>query len=122
MDEISVDSTNCPSSQYSSASCEQSNSSSSSEGGSKLVVTFIDLLLDILHQNLPELEQMVDNSVTAVARQALQWRVSNAKHFIEDWKWRLSVLQRLQPLSEHSWNWRQALTILRAAPSKLLNL
>ncbi|KAJ0971286.1 hypothetical protein J5N97_019245 [Dioscorea zingiberensis] len=122
MDEISVDLTNSVSLQYYSASCEQPDFSSSCEGGNKLVATFIGLLLDILHQNLPELEQILDNGVATVGRQALEWRVSNARHSIEDWKWRLSVLQRLQPLSEHSWNWRQALTILRAAPSKLLNL
>ncbi|KAL1060150.1 hypothetical protein V6Z11_1Z121800 [Gossypium hirsutum] len=55
-------------------------------------------------------------------RQALEWRISMGKRFIEDWEWRLSILQRLLPLSERPWSWKEALTILRAAPSKLLSL
>lgn len=101
-----------------------SDISNSSDGGTKVVVYFTGLLLDILHQNLPsagpELERMLKSS--GVAEQALDWRISNAKRFIEDWEWRLSILQRLLPLSERRWSWKEALAILRAAPSKLLNL
>ncbi|KAK9698114.1 hypothetical protein RND81_08G083600 [Saponaria officinalis] len=55
-------------------------------------------------------------------KQALDWRISNARSFIDDWQWRLSVLQKLLPLPELKWGWKEALAVLRAAPSKLLNL
>ncbi|XP_052210694.1 uncharacterized protein LOC127813651 [Diospyros lotus] len=94
------------------------------DGGNKMVVSFTGLLLDILRQNLPSIEQ--DNalmgSVPTDAIQVLDWRILNAKRFIEDWDWRLSILQRFLPLSERQWRWKEALTVLRAAPSKLLNL
>ncbi|XP_059645057.1 uncharacterized protein LOC132286709 isoform X2 [Cornus florida] len=96
------------------------------EAGNKMVVSFIGLLLEILHQNLPsavfETENMFNGNISTDGIQALEWRIKDAKHFIEDWEWRLSILQRLLPLSERQWRWKEALTILRAAPSKLLNL
>ncbi|XP_072966910.1 uncharacterized protein [Typha angustifolia] len=99
---------------------------SSSEGGNKMVISFAGLLLDILRHNLPatgpETEHMLNTGLENAGRQALEWRLSNARHFIEDWDWRLSILQRLRPLSERQWSWKEALVILRAAPSKLLNL
>lgn len=99
---------------------------STDEGGNKLVMTFTGLLLDILRHTLPssitELENAINEDLTVGGRQALEWRVSIANRFIEEWEWRLSILQRLLPLSERQWRWKEALTVLRAAPSKILNL
>ncbi|KAJ9183451.1 hypothetical protein P3X46_007302 [Hevea brasiliensis] len=95
------------------------------EGGNKLVISFTGLLLDILRRNLPPgtiEEHALNDTMNTGGRQALEWRISIAKHFIEDWQWRLSILQRLLPLCERQWRWKEALTVLRAAPSKLLNL
>lgn len=96
-----------------------------SEGGNAMAVSFSGLILDILRLNLPSAldeENTMNGNVPADAQQALEWRLVNAKRFIEDWEWRLSVLQRLLPLSDRQWRWEEALTVLRAAPSKLLNL
>ncbi|XP_047319786.1 uncharacterized protein LOC124923854 [Impatiens glandulifera] len=96
----------------------------SSGGGNKMAVSFIRLLLDILHQNLPlsVFEQQNPGPIPSDGIQVMEWRVSKARSFIEDWRWRLSILQRLLPLSEHQWRWKEALAILRAAPSQLLNV
>ncbi|KAL5975524.1 hypothetical protein ACLOJK_019848 [Asimina triloba] len=132
MDGVSVNSTHCESSSsyselpFMSSAREEPDLISSCGGGNQFVVSFTGLLLDILRHNLssvgPELEQMLNNGIVSAGKQALEWRVSNAMHFIEDWEWRLSILQCLLPLSERSWSWKEALAILRAAPSKLLNL
>lgn len=94
--------------------------------GNEMVVSFTKLLLKILQQNLPlavpEQESSLNPHVSANQRQALEWRSIHAKRFIEDWEWRLSILQCLLPLSDRQWSWKEALTVLRAAPSKLLNL
>ncbi|XP_015874187.3 uncharacterized protein LOC107411162 isoform X1 [Ziziphus jujuba] len=99
---------------------------STDAGGNKLVMSFTGLLLEILRHTLPssvtELENASNDGLSVGGRQALEWRVSTANRFIEEWEWRLSILQRLLPLSERQWRWKEALTILRAAPSKLLNL
>lgn len=91
-----------------------------------MVISFTGLLLDILRHNIPssmiELENTLDDGVSTTSRQALEWRISISKRFIEEWEWRLSILQHLLPLSERQWRWKEALTVLRAAPSKLLNL
>ena len=96
------------------------------EGGNKLVMSFTGLLLDVLRHSLSssvtDLENAINEDLTLGGRQALEWRVSIANRFIEEWEWRLSILQRLLPLSERQWRWKEALTVLRAAPSKLLNL
>ncbi|CAL0305695.1 unnamed protein product [Lupinus luteus] len=96
------------------------------EGGNKVVISFTGLLLEILRHNIPssviELENMLDEGLSTASRQALEWRISISKRFIEEWEWRLSILQHLLPLSERQWRWKEALTVLRAAPSKLLNL
>uniref|UniRef100_A0A7N0VLB1 ZFYVE26-like TPR repeats domain-containing protein n=1 Tax=Kalanchoe fedtschenkoi TaxID=63787 RepID=A0A7N0VLB1_KALFE len=100
-----------------------SDDMTSCETGNTVVVAFTGMLLDIMYHNLPAaaVEQAIDTDVTGV-KQSLHWRVTMAKQFIEDWRWRLSILQRLLPLSERNWSWKEALTVLRAAPSKLLNL
>lgn len=125
MDEVSIDVAHVEPCKNHRASRELPNLSSV-EGGNKTVVSFTGMLLGILHHNLPaagpELERLLSSDTAAAGRQALEWRLSHAKHFIEDWEWRLSILERLQPLSERSWSWKEASVILRAAPSKLLNL
>ncbi|XP_010249786.1 PREDICTED: uncharacterized protein LOC104592245 [Nelumbo nucifera] len=132
MDDISLNMERCasaqsyPESPYMSI-WDQTDPSTICERGNKMVVSFTGFLLEILHHNLPsgagfEQDHMLSSGVTTEGKQAMDWRVSNAEHFIEDWEWRLSILQRLLPLSERQWSWKEALTILRAAPSKLLNL
>ena len=97
-----------------------------SEGGNKMVISFTELLLDILHRNVPssvaELQHAQIDGINTSGRQALEWRVSIANRFIEEWEWRLSILQQLLPLTDRQWRWKEALTVLRAAPSTLLNL
>ncbi|KAG6770661.1 hypothetical protein POTOM_026350 [Populus tomentosa] len=129
MDDISLNLTHCASpgsNSESSSTCAWDHTDVTfCEGGKEMVISFTGLLLDILHRNLPPglIEEHTTNDGMSIdGRQALEWRISIARHFIEDWQWRLSVLQRLLPLSERQWGWKEALTVLRAAPSKLLNL
>ena len=130
MDDLSLNLTHCVSPERDSKSCYthawKNNDPTPCDGGNKMVISFMGTLLDILNRNLPsaviELEQALSEDVIMGGRQALEWRVSIAKRFIEEWEWRLSTLQRLLPLSERQWRWKEALTVLRAAPSKLLNL
>uniref|UniRef100_A0A0E0FP00 ZFYVE26-like TPR repeats domain-containing protein n=1 Tax=Oryza nivara TaxID=4536 RepID=A0A0E0FP00_ORYNI len=87
------------------------------------VTSFVGLLLDILRHNLMlDMDNQSSMGLSPAGRQALEWRFKHAKHSIEDLDWRLSVLQRLPPLSERQWSWKEALVLLRAAPSKLLNV
>lgn len=94
--------------------------------GNEMVVSFTGQVLDILRHQLPlsvdDLDNSLDGRIVTSGKQALESRILKAKQFIEDWEWRLSVLQRLLPLSERQWRWKEALTVLRAAPSTLLNL
>lgn len=130
MDNMSANLMHCESrgsdSKLSNACSSENSFSTRSEGENKMVISFTSLLLDILRQNIPssvvELENKLDGSVSTTSRQALEWRMSMSKRFIEEWEWRLSILQHLLPLSELQWRWKEALTVLRAAPSKLLNL
>ncbi|AEC07743.1 zinc finger FYVE domain protein [Arabidopsis thaliana] len=96
------------------------------EGEKEIVISFTKQLLDVLRRNLPshpiEQECQLDGNYSTDGRQALEWRVSMAKRFIEDCEWRLSVMQHLLPLSERQWGLKEVLSILRAAPEKLLNL
>ncbi|XP_077246440.1 zinc finger FYVE domain protein isoform X2 [Tasmannia lanceolata] len=131
MDAVYVNLTPCTSSGTISeslyvSSSEQPDLSASHGGENTMVVSFTGLLLDILRNNLPsvglEIEHVLNSSIGTAGKLALEWRATNAKRFIEDWEWRLSILQRLLPLSERNWSWKEALAVLRAAPSKLLNL
>ncbi|XP_058202196.1 uncharacterized protein LOC131316773 isoform X2 [Rhododendron vialii] len=130
MDDLSVNPTHCVShgSHLSSSTIYGGDHADHAtfEGGNKMVVSFIGMILDILHQNLPssvpEQENGLTGNIPASGVQVLDWRISNARRFVEDWEWRLSILQRLVPLSERQWRWKETLTVLRAAPSKLLNL
>ncbi|KAI4380183.1 hypothetical protein MLD38_006402 [Melastoma candidum] len=129
MDDLSINSTHCASPE---SYPEKSSGHSlkfdcpTNEGGNKIVITFTGLLLDILRRNLPsslsEMESVSDGNLSTIGKQALEWRISTTRSFIEDWEWRLSILQRLLPLYERQWRWKEALVVLRAAPSKLLNL
>ncbi|KAF8034627.1 hypothetical protein BT93_C0821 [Corymbia citriodora subsp. variegata] len=96
------------------------------EGANETVISFTGFLLDILHRNLPsslsDQEHLMSGGLSTEGKQVLEWRITMSKHFIEDWEWRLSILQQLLPLCERQWSWKEALTVLRAAPSKLLNL
>ncbi|XP_057838551.1 uncharacterized protein LOC131048568 isoform X2 [Cryptomeria japonica] len=91
------------------------------------VVAVIGFILKLLYHSLPsagfELELKPSwSAVVGAGKQAWEWRASTVKQFVEDWEWRLSVLKRLLPSPERQWNWKEALAILRAAPSTLLNL
>ncbi|XP_010472597.1 PREDICTED: uncharacterized protein LOC104752215 [Camelina sativa] len=96
------------------------------EGEKEIVISFTEQLLDVLRRNLPshliEQECQLDGTHSADGRRALEWRVSMATRFIEDCEWRLSVMQHLLPLSERQWSLKEVLSVLRAAPAKLLNL
>lgn len=124
MDDLSVNLVNSTSRPCYSAVSEPTELPHTWEDGSSMVVSFSQMLLDIFHDNLlPGVPETLGvGGIASEAKQALEWRVSNVKVFTEDWKWRLSILQHLLPLSGHPWKWKEALAILRAAPSKLLNL
>jgi hypothetical protein len=50
------------------------------------------------------------------------WR-QKAERLQYEWEWRLAVLQHLSPLSpQQPWQWGEALAVLRASPSTLLNM
>ncbi|KAH7856318.1 hypothetical protein Vadar_001014 [Vaccinium darrowii] len=90
-------------------------------------ILMVNIIISLLHMDDLSINPTnCDNASTvnmpASGVQVLDWRISNARRFVEDWEWRLSILQRLLPLSERQWRWKEALTVLRAAPSKLLNL
>ncbi|XP_049378418.1 uncharacterized protein LOC125843251 isoform X1 [Solanum stenotomum] len=130
MDGLSLNLTPCASSSTSSESSniskEQQFEDAAQDGQNKTVVMLIGQLLSILRQYLPSSNSEKENNwevnVSAGIKEAIEWRIMNAKRSIEDWEWRLSILQCLLPFSERQWRWREVLTILRAAPSKLLNL
>ena len=95
-------------------------------------VLFVRRLLEVLRECLPshgiELEDQNMNSAfprgftNHSALKAWELKLSNIQHFIEEWEWRLAVLERLTPVSQCQWQWKEALTVLRAAPSTLLNM
>lgn len=123
MDDCAKLSQSVPSECYVSHECHDMNIESE---GKNVVVYFVGLLLDILRHNLEskgsDTDHLSSTGLSPAGRQALEWRLKHAKHSIEDLDWRLSVLKRLPPLSERQWSWKEALVLLRAAPSKLLNL
>ncbi|EPS72500.1 hypothetical protein M569_02257, partial [Genlisea aurea] len=90
----------------------------------EMLASFIGQFLNILKEQLPSSvsDSESSKSIVAGSKQAVEWRLSKAKCLIDEWEWRLSVLLRLFPLSEQHWKWKEALVVLRAAPSKLLNL
>ncbi|GAV76003.1 hypothetical protein CFOL_v3_19478 [Cephalotus follicularis] len=126
MDNISVNLKNCasPRSNFESPSTRawEHSDLTTCEGGNNMVISFTMRLLDILHRNLPSSIVEQEHELYDGGRDAIEWRTSISRRFIDDWEWRLSILQRLLPLSERQWSWKEALTVLRAAPSELLNL
>nr|CAD1824207.1 unnamed protein product [Ananas comosus var. bracteatus] len=128
MDNVSINLTQAASCGVYPVSHERLDRDITTEGRNNMAVSFVGLLLDILRRNLPlpsaisEIERSSNTVLPTAGRKALEWRLSNAKHFLEDWEWRLSVLQRLRPVSGLQWGWKEALVFLRATPSKLLNL
>lgn len=95
-------------------------------------VDFVGRLLEILRECMfssvneledQKLECAFPRGFTNLSGQkAWEWKNSNLLHFIEDWEWRLAVLQRLAPSPHRQWQWKEALAVLRAAPSTLLNM
>ncbi|XP_071701623.1 uncharacterized protein [Rutidosis leptorrhynchoides] len=126
MDDISRDSSSTPPPTKHPDTSAETNDPCTNEEGNTMVVSFTGRLLNTLKQNLPpsitEQDIAIDGNIPTDAMQALEWRISKARSFIEDWEWRLSILQSLLPLSDRQWKWEEASTVLRAAPSKLLNL
>lgn len=102
--------------------CHDSNESE----GKNMVISFVGLLLDILRHNLllkgTDMDHPSSTGLSPSGRQAVEWRLKHAQSSIEDLDWRLSILQRLPPMAERQWSWKEALVLLRAAPSKLLNV
>ncbi|XP_051127624.1 uncharacterized protein LOC127249073 isoform X2 [Andrographis paniculata] len=124
IDSVSYDPSSMPSNSSNIHDGGQANAPSH-EIGNEMIVCFTGQILDVLRQQLPsisDMENSLDSHVSAGSKQAVEWRIMRATRFVEDWEWRLSILQRLMPLSERQWRWKEALTVLRAAPSKLLNL
>nr|XP_043638938.1 LOW QUALITY PROTEIN: uncharacterized protein LOC122610032 [Erigeron canadensis] len=126
MDDLSCNLSSCPPpTRYPDISGDSADPCTNEEGNT-MVVSFTGQLLNILRQNLPsavsEQDIAIDGNVPTDGTQALEWKILKARSFIEDWEWRLSILQSLLPLSDRQWKWEEASTVLRAAPSKLLNL
>ncbi|TVU34358.1 hypothetical protein EJB05_16190, partial [Eragrostis curvula] len=123
MDECAKLSQAVPSESSSTHECHDSNNESE---GKNVVTAFVGLLLDILRHNLllkdADMDHLSSAGLSPAGRQALEWRLKHAQSSIEDLDWRLSVLQRLPPLAQRQWSWKEALVLLRAAPSKLLNV
>jgi zinc finger FYVE domain-containing protein 26 len=107
---------------------EELASSGTNKWEKQTVVAHIGFILKLLHRCIPssmfelEFKPPWSGLIGKAGKQAWERRASTVKQFVEDWEWRLSVLQRLLPSPERQWNWKEALAILRAAPSTLLNL
>ena len=102
-------------------------------------IAFIQNILKILQQCIPGASLELDtrgpsSSRSGVARKAgtqsfsfpgraakKVWlkQLDLLHHFVDDWNWRIRVLQGLSP-SQQPWQWREALAVLRAAPSTIL--
>jgi zinc finger FYVE domain-containing protein 26 len=123
MDECVKLSEAVPSECSSTHECHDSNNESEVKN---TVISFVGLLLDILRHNLllegTDMDQLSSTGLSPAGRQAVEWRLKHAQSSIEDLDWRLSVLQRLPPLAEKQRSWKEALILLCAAPSKLLNV
>lgn len=104
-------------------------------------VAFVQTILTILQQCMPppglELEPRSSSSKGGLARKGSTrsasfpgkaakkaWlkQLESLHNFVDDWNWRLAVLQRLSPSTQRPWQWREALAVLRAAPSTILNM
>lgn len=104
-------------------------------------ITFIENILTMLQQCRPlpglDLEPRSTSSRSGLSKRgsissfgfpgkagkkAWMKQAERVDHFVDDWNWRLGVLQRLSPSYQRPWQWREALAVLRAAPSTLLNM
>lgn len=105
-------------------------------------IGFIQSILTILHQCMPGPNLELDSRATSASRSGVARKSSTQSfsfpgraakkawlkqlellhQFVDDWKWRIGVLQRLSPSSQRPWQWREALAVLRAAPSTILNM
>ncbi|GJM94022.1 hypothetical protein PR202_ga10633 [Eleusine coracana subsp. coracana] len=108
------------------SSTHECHDGSNESEGKNMVTSFVGLLLDILRHNLllkgADMDHLSSTGLSPAGGQAVEWRLKHAQSSIEDLGWRLSVLRRLPPLAERQWSWKEALVLLRAAPSKLLNV
>ncbi|CAM6127643.1 unnamed protein product [Calypogeia fissa] len=107
------------------------------EGDTPTAVAFLSDILILLRQSLSSLgdgqgrgkqEQgegqtrlTIVDVPESVSKTGEQKAVS-VEDFVEDWEWRLVVLQHLRPSSQHQWQWKEALSVLRASPSTLLTM
>jgi len=105
-------------------------------------IGFIQGILTILHQCMPGPNLELDSRGSSASRSGLArkagthsfsfpgraakraWlkQLESLHQFVDDWNWRIGVLQRLSPSSQRPWQWREALAVLRAAPSTILNM
>lgn len=105
-------------------------------------VAFIQSILTILHQCMLGANLELDSRGPSTSRSGLAKKASTQSfsfpgraakrawlkqleslhQFVDDWNWRIGVLQRLSPSSQRPWQWREALAVLRAAPSTILNM
>lgn len=130
MDDLSFNLTPCATPRSSSrsfnVSCWQGADVAINNGDNNMCVFFAGQLLEVLKQNLPpwisDTDHSSDFSISAGAKQALEWRSLKAKLFVDDWGWRLCILRSFLLSSERQWKWREVVTVLCATPSKLLNL
>ncbi len=56
------------------------------------------------------------------AKKTWMQKVERLQSFIDEWEWRLGVLQHLSTSSQQPWQWREALAVLHASPATLLNM
>jgi zinc finger FYVE domain-containing protein 26 len=105
-------------------------------------IAFIQSILQILHQCMPSASLELDSRGSSTSRSGLTRKASSQSfsfpgraakkawlkqlellhQFVDDWNWRIGVLQRLSSSSQRPWQWREALVVLRAAPSTILNM
>lgn len=117
------------------------SATASSEGDTPTALAFVSDILKLLRQSLSSMEevrhhgQQGQGMMPAVGRISLtiadvpesvskvwEQKAVSVEDFIEDWEWRLVVLQHLRPSSQYQLQWKETLTILRASPSTLLNM
>ncbi|KAJ7536047.1 hypothetical protein O6H91_12G054900 [Diphasiastrum complanatum] len=106
------------------------------EEGKHPAIAFVGCILGMLRKLIPppgfdlELKGLRGTSIKGLklgspgrlGREAWERKVTSLRQFIDDWEWRLAVLQRLSPSYKLQWQWKEALAVLRAAPSTLLNM
>lgn len=106
-------------------------------------IAFIQNILTILQHCMPGPNLELDTKGTSTSRTSSAARKSSTQsfsfpgraakrawlkqleflnQFVDDWSWRIGVLQRLSPSSQRPWQWRESLAVLRAAPSTILNM